>query len=215
MNSREQRVSYNASNTYSVLNEITEQTETIWMLFHGMGYLSRYFIRQFEPLNKDKNHFIALQAPSKYYQGKDFRIVGASWLTKEDTEAEIENVLRYSQSVYNDAILPALSIAPKARVHILGFSQGVSIASRFVAHNKPKCDHLILHSGGIPKELTPKHFKSFNARTSLIYGTQDEYLTQQKIDYERGRALTLFGEDYEEHTYEGGHELSLDTLSAL
>ncbi len=150
----EKKVTYSTSNTYSVLNTFSEKTKNVWLIFHGMGYLSKYFIKYFSHLNPDENFIIAPQAPSKYYQGNDFKHVGASWLTKENTTEETNNVLTYVDEVFNTE-------APKniSNLIVLGYSQGVSIATRWVASRKVQCNHLLLHSGGIPEELSIKDFE--------------------------------------------------------
>ena len=66
MNSKEKQIKYESSNSYSTLNKLTEDTKHIWLVFHGMGYLSRYFIREFEECDAKDHYFIAPQAPSKY-----------------------------------------------------------------------------------------------------------------------------------------------------
>jgi hypothetical protein len=67
MNSTERDISYHISNTYSTLNELTSSTKNVWFVCHGMGYLSKYFIRYFKNLNTEENYIIAPQAQSKYY----------------------------------------------------------------------------------------------------------------------------------------------------
>ena len=43
----EKKVIYTTSNTYSILNNLTEKTKNVWIVFHGLGYLSKYFINYF------------------------------------------------------------------------------------------------------------------------------------------------------------------------
>ncbi len=86
-------VEYTSTNTYSTLNNLTSETKTVWLVCHGIGYLSRYFIRLFDSLDPQKNYIIAPQAPSKYYKDDNYRKVGASWLTKENTLIDTQNVL--------------------------------------------------------------------------------------------------------------------------
>jgi len=93
--STQKEAAYTSTNTYRTLNNLTEKTKNVWMVFHGMGYLSKYFINYFSELDADENYIIAPQAPSKYYQGKDFKHVGASWLTRENTMTETQNILNY------------------------------------------------------------------------------------------------------------------------
>lgn len=45
--SKEKSLSYTISNTYSTLNERTDKTKTVWLVFHGIRYLSKYFLKYF------------------------------------------------------------------------------------------------------------------------------------------------------------------------
>ena len=142
--STQKEAAYTSTNTYRTLNNLTEKTKNVWMVFHGMGYLSKYFINYFSELDADENYIIAPQAPSKYYQGKDFKHVGASWLTRENTMTETQNILNYVDAVYKKE-----SIESFPNLIVMGYSQGVSIATRWVASREIQCNKLILHSGGI------------------------------------------------------------------
>src|SRR5690606_18584419 len=134
----EKQVHYNTSNSYSTLNSFTEKTKNVWMVFHGMGYLSKYFINYFSELDPVENYIIAPQAPSKYYQDKAFKHVGASWLTRENTLMETQNILNYVDAVVEKEIIART----KNRI-VLGYSQGDSIAARGVASRKVQCNKLI------------------------------------------------------------------------
>lgn len=201
----EKRVIYSSSNTYSVLNNYTEKTKNVWIVFHGLGYLSKYFIKYFSKINPEENYIIAPQAPSKYYQGKDFKHVGASWLTKVDTLEETKNIMEYIDKVYKTEI----NLTPKNLI-ILGYSQGVSIATRWVASRKINCNHLILHSGGIPVELEPEGF-SHLIKTSKIwytYGNKDPYINDARITKETLKGNHLFGDLLKIEVFDGIHEIN-------
>ena len=85
------------------MNELTEATERIWLVFHGYGQLAEYFIKKFEDLDPTKNFIIAPQGLSKYYLQGVYGRVGASWMTKEDRLTEIAN-----QYAYIDEVLKAV-----------------------------------------------------------------------------------------------------------
>lgn len=208
MASTEKQVSYQASNSYSTLNSLTDKTKNVWIACHGLGYLSRYFIGYFKQLNPQENYIISPQAPSKYYQDKKFKYVGASWLTREDTHMETANVLRYL-----DAILEAETIPEDKNLILFGYSQGVSVITRWLASRKTNVTRLVLHSGGIPKELTPQDF-SFLSKTkvSLFYGTKDEYLNEKRIEEERKKAQSLFGKYIEITSFDGKHEVNRELI---
>ena len=82
MNSTEKEIVYTISNSYTTLNSLTSKTKNVIFACHGMGYLSRYFLKYFKGLNSDDNYIIIPQAQSKYYIAPKMKHVGASWLTK-------------------------------------------------------------------------------------------------------------------------------------
>ncbi len=134
----EKQVSYKTTNTYQTLNSYNNTTKNVWIVFHGLGFLSRYFLRHFEILDPTENYIICPQAPSKFYLGEDFKHVGACWLTKEDTILETSNVLSYIDQVF--------------------------AARKYRPQNKPYCFRLFtrsLHSYplvGLQKNILPKTY---------------------------------------------------------
>jgi predicted esterase len=207
--SKEKVVSFNITNTYSTLNKKNQQTKTVWLVFHGIGYLSRYFLKYFRHLNMIENYIIAPQAPSKYYLNGDYKHVGASWLTKENTEVEIDNLLNYLDGVYT-----AEDLSKIENLNILGYSQGVSVASRFIARRKINCQNLILHSGKVPQELTAEDFGFLDkTKISFIYGTEDEYLKSGIVKLEENRLKKIFPKNLEIIPFQGGHEVNKNLIS--
>ncbi len=210
MESTKKTVAFTNNNSYETLNSLTSQTENVWIVFHGIGFLSRYFLRFFKELNPKRNYIIAPQAPSKYYLNGEYKYVGASWLTKEDTQIEMDNVLSYL-----DAVIKSEKIPEEKRLIILGFSQGVSIASRWIAKRKIIFDRLILYAGGIPSELKPKNFSFIDYKKSsihLVYGDTDEYLTKQRLKHEKEKSDHLFKDNYDIQVFHGGHEIKPSLL---
>lgn len=212
MNSTEKEISFQVTNTYSTLNVLNSKTKYIWFVCHGMGYLSRYFLKYFEDLDAEENYIIAPQAPSKYYIPPYFKYVGANWLTKEHTVAETENIMRYFDTVFEAEQLPK-----DCRLMVLGYSQGVSVAMRYVAKRRLPCHQLVLMSGGIPNELTPDDFNFLRGKTkvSLIFGTKDEFLDDKRMINEKSKALELFGKDLQVIPFEGKHEVKKEMINRL
>ncbi len=210
MNLEDKEISYTTTNSYSTLNTLTNTTKNIWFVCHGMGYLSRYFIRYFKGLDANENYIIAPQAQSKYYIPPKFKHVGSSWLTKENTLKETENVMRNY-----DAIFEAENIPEATNLIVLGYSQGVSVAMRYIAKRKLQCSQLILHSGGIPKELASEDFLFLEAKISMIYGTQDEYLNDERIAYETQRVQELFKNKVRIIPFEGKHIVNIELINTL
>ncbi|MEO8773657.1 MAG: esterase [Gelidibacter sp.] len=206
MKSQEKEITYQTTNSYSTLNTLSESTKNVWFVCHGMGYLSRYFLKYFVDLNPHENYIIAPQAQSKYYVPPKLRHVGASWLTKENTVNETENVMRYF-----DAVFEAEQIPKHHNLIILGYSQGVSVALRYVAKRHLNCSQIVMMSGGIPKELVTADFDFLNQKTkvSLIYGNNDEYLDEDRLLKERNKSFELFGHcNLEIIPFDGQHEVN-------
>ncbi len=213
MSTTEKQVSYQNTNTYETLNQLTDATKNIWIVLHGIGYLSRYFLKYFDELDTAENYIIAPQAPSKYYLKNQYKYVGASWLTKENTLLETQNVLRYLDVVFANENLPA-----DKKLIVFGFSQGVSIATRWVASRKIKCDRLVLYAGGLPKELQAENFKFLaNSKTKIdiIVGDQDQYLTSAVLKSQSIRIESLFHGKAEQTIFKGGHEVKREVLKKI
>jgi len=204
----EHKISYTVTKSYSTLNTITEKTKNIWFVCHGLGYLSRYFIKHFSHLDKTNNYIIAPQAPSKFYRDNRYKKVGACWLTKDHTTLEMDNIMAFFEEIYKKEILPY----PGKRLIILGYSQGVSVAMRWLAKSKVACSDVIIHSGAIPHELDTNDFNGFKFTPHLVYGNTDEYITPERVVIEKEKAQTLFGDKTKVQPFEGGHEVNHDVL---
>lgn len=213
MDRQEKQVSYQTTNTYETLNELTKKTKNIWIVLHGIGYLSKYFIKYFDALNTAENYIIAPQAPSKYYLKNEYRYVGASWLTKENRVLETANVLTYLDAVYAAEEFPE-----DCKLIIFGFSQGVSIATRWVASRQLQCAKLVLYAGGIPKELHREDFdflEKQQTEVSVIVGDNDQYLTGEILKHETQRIEELFHGKAKQHIFRGGHEVKKEIINQL
>ena len=209
MKVQEKDVVYSNRNTYATLNSLTEKTKYVWLVFHGIGFLSRYFLRYFSDFSMEEHYFIAPQAPSKYYLNGEYKHVGASWLTRENTLVEKDNVMAYLDKVWESENIPEQS-----KLIIFGYSQGVSIATRFLAHSRIIPEKLILYSGGVPEELNSEDFNflSKDIEITFIYGEQDPYLNPQRMEHEQVKLNTMFGDKYGLMPFEGGHELKKEIL---
>ena len=213
MTSSENTVTYTSTNSYTTLNSLSDTTENVWIVLHGIGYLSRYFVKHFDGLPSDKNYIIAPQAPSKYYLNKTYTRVGASWLTKEDTPRETKNVMAYL-----DAVLKLEKISEHLNLIVLGFSQGVSIATRWVAQRQIKCAQLVLFAGAIPNELEAAEFDFLvknKTKVRILVGDKDEYLNEERRKTESEKIKNLFGGKAEQIIFDGTHEMRRDLVHGL
>ncbi|MFD2518486.1 alpha/beta hydrolase [Salinimicrobium flavum] len=204
----EKQVSYKSVNSYSTLNERTDKTENVWVVFHGIGYLSRYFLKYFRHLNQEKNYIIAPQAPSKYYLNGKYEHVGASWATRENTEQDIQNVLAYLDEIYEKE-----GLKNAKNLILFGYSQGVSIVTRWIARRKIPCSKLILNSGRLPNELKPEDFTFLQGtEISFVYGTEDPFVNKEFLESEEKRIWELFPTNLKFIPFDGGHEVNMGVI---
>lgn len=210
---KEKRIRYDTTGTYETLNNLEKSTKNVWIVLHGMGYLSRFFLRHFKGLPPDENYIIAPQAPSKYYLDSEYKHVGASWLTKENTVLETKNVLAYLEAIWDVENIPE-----NCNIIVLGFSQGVSIATRWVVHKKLPIHQLVLYAGGIPNELIPADFdflRRNKTKIEIFIGDKDEYITEKRLKEELKKIRSFFEGQAEVIIFEGGHELKKEIINSL
>ncbi len=206
----EKQVSYAATNSYETLNVLSTKTKKVWWVLHGIGYLGRYFITYFDSLNADENYIIAPQAPSKYYLKNEYKHVGASWLTKESTAQETNNVIAYLEAVRAQENIPV-----GVDQLLLGYSQGVSVAARWLARRQFKCSHLVLYAGSLPAELSAENFMFLaigDTKITFLVGNNDQYLNESTLAKELDKLNLLFGGKAEVLVFEGGHEFKKELL---
>ena len=200
--------------SYRTLNELTDKTQYVWMVFHGYGQLSQYFIKKFEVLDAETHFVIAPQGLSKFYlEGFSGRI-GATWMTKEDRLTEIENQQRYLRSVLDHEVGANLS---KIHLILFGFSQGVATMCRFAAYNEVPFDRLVLWAGSFPHDLDKDDIAHWPKSFPLKYfmGNQDPFLKPGMVEEQESRLRELTGIKPELRLFDGKHEVVPELLSEV
>ena len=94
---------------YHQLGELSAMTRRVWFVAHGYGQLAAYFIRHFAPLTAADPHLVVVapEGLSRFYLNGTGGRVGATWMTKEDRLAEIEDYVAYLNQLAA-TILPRL-----------------------------------------------------------------------------------------------------------
>ncbi|GAB4027424.1 alpha/beta hydrolase [Spirosoma gilvum] len=169
---------------FYTMGQLTEKTRNIWFCLHGFGQLAQYFGRKFTDLVNDETFIVVPEGLSRLYLDMNYQRVGASWMTREDAQHEINDYVSYLNSLY-DLILKGHNPAEE-RLHItvFGFSQGAATACRWLAdrtngHSPISADRLILWAGYFPKGLSELIHASVlsHTETHYVYGHQDEYIS--------------------------------------
>ncbi len=201
---------------FHTLGTLTPGTKQIWFVLHGYGQLSTYFIRKFSVLQAHNIYIVAPEGLSRFYleniqhAGRANDRVGATWMTKENRETDIENYLNYLNVLYKHQTEKYDSVP----VTVLGFSQGAATASRWVASRQvTQIKRLILWSGVFPPDLhlesSRQIFKSIE--TYFVYGKSDPFVNDNRFTEMKVISEKL---GIEPHfiSFDGKHEIEEQTL---
>lgn len=198
---------------YITQGEIESASE-VWFVLHGYSMLAASFLRWFEPAARPGRLLVAPEALSRaYVEEKGTRRVGASWMTKEDRDAEIEDYVRYLD-LMADRVLAGVPGTPRIEIH--GFSQGTATACRWVAFGHRTASRLVLWSGMVPPDLPLDRYGPDLTKSGLelAFGSRDHYITEADIDKEQAR-LARAGLTPRVHRFEGGHRIDGSILESL
>jgi predicted esterase len=190
-------------------NSENKEVEEVVIALHGYAQLASFFIKNFSFLKETNTAVYAPEGLSKFYwQGMGGRVV-ASWMTKEDRANEI-----IDQQFYLNSILDQIIIAhPKAKITVLGFSQGSATACRWISKMNHNIHRLIIWAGDIPEDaLTSKQLLSTPIK--IVLGDNDEFISSETAE-KRMRTYMKSGFDIQRINYEGGHKIYPEILEKL
>lgn len=213
----EHRLEVARSARYHALGEPGGHVRELWIVCHGYGQLARWFVRHFAPLDDGTRLIVAPEALNRFYletegrHGPESR-VGATWMTREDRLAEIDDYVRYLDGLH--AHLARQFDIGGVRVVVLGFSQGVATVCRWATRTKASIDDLVLWAGSVPPELTITPGLFGGARLTIVTGREDPYATGSALNKETAR-LEGGGLGYGRIDFDGAHHLDADTLERI
>lgn len=211
---REERIAVSRTARVYVIGSLSVPGE-VWIACHGYGQLAAGFAAPFETLEGSGRVVGVPEALNRFYldpvdRPAAARRVGATWMTREDRQAEIQDAVAYLDAVHarltTDAT-PAKSVA-------FGFSQGAATVCRWAVHGRSRVSHLVLWGAGFPHDLdwAVARRRLREVPVLLVAGTRDQHLNAMTI--ERQCALAdEHGLSLEVRPFDGGHHLSRDVLA--
>ncbi len=186
----------------------SDDADEVWFVLHGYGQQARFFVRHFRPHAGDERCIVAPEALSRFYLDDAYSRIGASWLTREDREADIADTIAYLDT------LAAHVLAPHQKAHVLGFSQGTSVACRWAAFGSVRFEQVVLWAGDVPGDLDLGAHGDALRTLTLVVGERDEIATPGRIADVATR-LETGGVPHRTLRYDGGHRLHAETLARL
>ncbi len=187
--------------------------------FHGYGQLARRFAARLAPIGGIARLVVAPEGLSRFYirdsgaASGDPR-VGATWMTREDRGAEIEDQKRYLDALHAHLMESLGGVQPA--VSLLGFSQGAATMARWLASGAISARSVVIWAGRLPPEIEPQRLRDMlrDARVFVVAGSSDELAPASEIELEANR-LHVAGVPFERRSFDGGHELNADTLMEI
>lgn len=199
---------------YAVSPHDKEKVKEIWFVCHGYGQLAPKFLLHFRSIFQKDRAIIAPEGLHRFYLKGTGGRVGASWMTKEEREKDIQDYVRYLDQLYDQVMREYLG--KEVYVRVLGFSQGVATVCRWMANARSRADELILWAGVFPPDLdlfvNKRAFQRMRVR--VLVGDKDEYRSDERIAEEQ-RIFEEHDIPYEFMEFEGKHRIEEAPLKAL
>jgi predicted esterase len=196
---------------YFTLGEFSENTKDTWIVLHGHNTLAKDFITQFTQLAEAGSFIIAPEGLMRQYTKGYNGVVGASWMTKEDRDADIKDYVNYLDRLFFDEIEPkAKSLGIK--INALGFSQGSATLSRWLALGKAKIDKAVFWCGSVAQDVAFSKAENLkNTDVFQVYASNDQFYNgdfpKQQIEL-----LRIAGIKSTSYIFNGKHEVSVELM---
>lgn len=186
----------------------------LWIVVHGYGQLAASFLAEFDGVAGEQRAVVAPEALNRFYnvvagiQQHRNAPVGATWMTREDRDAEIADYVAYLDDV-------AATFGAGRPLTVLGFSQGVATVTRWVALGRTTISRLILWAGALPDDLDLGAAASrFPEPVDVVNGTHDRLAPWVNVERHVTR-LHDAGIAHRLHSFDGGHRIDRGVLAML
>jgi predicted esterase len=194
--------------SYRYYTHGSEKAPHLLIVLHGYGQLAEYFIRKFQVL-EDDFFIVAPEGMHRFYLKGSSGRVGASWMTKEERELDIQTNMNW----LNTLLAKLTSENTYQKISLLGFSQGGATAARWF-HATNQFDHFISWASVFPPDLEQELTATPNTSKTnfFVIGTNDEFVTS---DEQTNLLQTYQDKGYQTIVYEGTHTIDSACLQKL
>ncbi|MBT8335948.1 MAG: serine hydrolase family protein [Gemmatimonadetes bacterium] len=199
--------------------EVTAPREC-WIVLHGYRQLADRFLRRFATLDDGTRRIVAPEALNRFYvdedggpHGPEHR-VGASWMTRHRREDDIADYVHYLDRV---AAVESERFSPATRLVVLGFSQGVHTAVRWVVRSQRPAPHtLVLWGAGPPGDVEPARARArlTSTRVVTVHGRTDRHRSPEG-DRAAAERIAEWGVEPELVEHPGGHRIDPTCLERM
>lgn len=194
------------------LGQLGPETRHVWIVIHGWTQLADTFLLDFRKLHRSDTVIVAPEALNRFYI-QDHSKVGTTWMTRHDRLHEIADYIFYLNTLY-ERIFKQID-REQVKLHVLGFSQGVATAWRWLMQGKAAPDTFTIWAGTIPEEFTPEGMERLaKLRLEGVVGTRDKYISAEQAEVYM-QSMRKLKSDLHYHTFDGNHRLDDQVLLCL
>lgn len=196
------------------LSSDNKSPDILMFVLHGYGMPASNFLQEFKKLNSENILIVSPEGLSRFYTKGFYGNIGASWMTSEDRENEIEDYVNYLDEIYKE-VLSGLESKPSKTI-FLGFSQGGAAVTRWAVKGKAIPDILIIHSSDIPKDIDFSNLKekSGTMKIHFVYGEEDKAIRKENLDISV-KVLDEAKINYHTHSFHGEHRIDIETIKKI
>ena len=143
----EHHVTVQRTARYYTLGDASVPVGDVWIVCHGFAQLARAFVEEFRAIARPGRLIVAPEALNRFYLDREggragpSARVGATWMTREDRLAEIDDYVRYLDDLVHQVVGRRKN---DVRVTALGFSQAAATVGRWLVHGGSTLDRVIL-----------------------------------------------------------------------
>lgn len=167
---------------YFTLGELTNETKEIFFVFHGYGQLASQFIKNFKTVQSSERFIVAPEGLNKFYVKGFSGKIGASWMTKEDRENEINDYLNFFDNILSKY---STQIDTNTKITLFGFSQGGAAVSRWFVNSDLPNASLILWGSFLPPDIDYNKLREkLSDPVKIIIGDNDEFISEDRLNKE-------------------------------
>jgi predicted esterase len=199
---------------YFQFGELDSNTKEVWIVLHGYGHLPAYFSRKFTPLFETRKAcFIFPEGMHRFYLEGNSGKVGASWMTRESRETDINDNFHLLEHVIANI---HLKTGQPFKLILFGFSQGAATAINWLVRTSQKIDQMVIWAGSVPPEIdySAHRERLMNSDFKVFLGDKDEF-------FDKDNENKIFGPLLEAqipvdiYRFSGGHDLPEEALLNL
>ncbi|MGK0315956.1 MAG: putative esterase [Saprospiraceae bacterium] len=188
----------------------TDLAQRHWFCCHGYAQVADLMINKFDRREAKGEKVVCVEAPNRFYWKGVRGNPVTTWMTSRYRLDEIRDNNDYLNKVFQSEINQG------SEKVLFGFSQGGTTMWRWIHDQRPEFDVFVNYAGWIPEDLDLKVLSEYlkGKRLVFIYGTQDEYLTKDRIE-----ALEMIiersGLDIKVIKNAGNHSIDRDTIDLV